>query len=427
MKKLISFMAAALIAAPSASQAQTAETVSQAAGIVKKMLLPDLAKAAAKKAAEGSVWRPGKSAVYEYASGNWNKQYDHAFTYNAAGYVLTDEATATDGSCTITTNTYDSYLPSYATSTTESTRTNASSAWGEPREIMRRETTHDSEGRITRVVAYNWDDDEEALEEAGTMTLKYDSEGKASEIKMSQFSSDAGNINITVSNIKWYEYDYSTLFSILDSDGDDFGLTGNDAGKITSADITLTASNLSMNGTISGTYSDSSYQQTLSIKYMGYTVTSMQYDMAYTDANGSCVSTTVTKSQEGTSYERQTITCNNQGDCTATITKQGSSADDLSTLEGYTFDYTYADGHIAEVLTSEWAADDEPYSPLSKTVYSDYADVAAGINAATASPANAATTVYSIGGSRVGTTTDNMGKGIYIVRQGASAKKVVVK
>ncbi len=427
MKKFYPFMAAALLAVPSASQAQSAETVRRAAATVKNVLMPDLAKAAARAADDGSVWRAGKSSVYEYDTDGWIKQYDHTFTYNAAGCMLTDEATAADGSGTLTTNTYDALLPSYTTLTTVSTRTDAASAWGTPSVTLRREVTHDSEGRITRVAEYDGaagEYDQESI----VMTMKYDSEGKACELSVTQYGDSDGSFSATLANIKWHDYDYESIFSLLnDTDGDDLGLTGEVAGKMTSADITLSMNGITLNGTFTGTYTDNGFQQTMTMKYMYMTVVSVQYDMTYTDEYGSCVSNSVTKSQEGNTYERQTITCNQQGDRTAALVESGSSSDKMSTREGYTYDYTYDNGRVAEVVTSEWEADGEPYTLMSKTVYSAYTDVAAGIGTATFKHAGGDAAVYTLGGCRVGTSTEKLGKGIYIVRQGSSTKKVTVK
>ncbi len=427
MKKIYPLIAAALLAMPSASQAQSTETVRRAAATVKRMLMPNLAKAAAKTATEGGVWRPGKSVVYEYGTDSWNKQYDHEFTYNAAGYILTDEATATNGSSTLTTNTYDSYLPSYVTLTTEITRADASSAWGEPTVTLRRDITHDSEGRITSVTEYDGSSDDANADDPTTLTVEYDSEGKACKLSMSQYDSDAGNSTITMSNIKWQDYNYEGLFSLFSSDSEDFGITGNEAGKITSADLSVSTYGMTLSGTLTGNYTDEGYEQAFSLKYLVMSIMSVTYNVAYTDANGSCVATSVIKTQNGTDCERQTITADDHGNYTAMLFESGSSTDNLSTREGYTYDYTYDNGRIAEVVTSEWAGDGEPYTPMTKTVYSAYTDVAAGIGTATFKPADAATAVYTLDGCRVGTSTKNLGKGIYIVRQGSSAKKITVK
>ena len=80
MKKIYPLIAAVLIAMPSASQAQSAQTVQRAAAKVKHLLMPNVAKAAAKATTEGGVWRPGKAVVYEYNNSAWSKQYDQTFT-----------------------------------------------------------------------------------------------------------------------------------------------------------------------------------------------------------------------------------------------------------------------------------------------------------------------------------------------------------
>lgn len=424
MKKIYPLIAAVLIAMPSASQAQSAQTVQRAAAKVKHLLMPNVAKAAAKATTEGGVWRPGKAVVYEYNNSAWSKQYDQTFTYNTAGYILTDEKSYDNGSATLTTNTYDSLLPSYLTLTTESSRSSATEAWSEPTVTLRREVTHDSEGRITSVTEYADEDSDSPT----TLTVKYDNDGKACELSMSQYDSDAGNSTITMSNIKWQDYNYDGLFSFFSSDSEDFGLTGDEAGKITSADLSVSTYGMSLSGTLTGTYTDEGYNQTFSLTYYGMSIMSVKYDMAYTDANGSCVATSVIKTQgSGTTCERQTITMDDHGYCTALLIESGYSTDNLSTREGYTYDYTYDNGRIAEVVTNEWAADGEPYTPMIKTVYSAYADVAASIGTATFQHNDAATAVYTLDGCRVGTTTKNLTKGIYIVRQGTSAKKVTVK
>ena len=224
MKKIYPLIAAVLIAMPSASQAQSAQTVQRAAAKVKHLLMPNVAKAAAKATTEGGVWRPGKAVVYEYNNSAWSKQYDQTFTYNTAGYILTDEKSYDNGSATLTTNTYDSLLPSYLTLTTESSRSSATEAWSEPTVTLRREVTHDSEGRITSVTEYADEDSDSPT----TLTVKYDNDGKACELSMSQYDSDAGNSTITMSNIKWQDYNYDGLFSFFSSDSEAFGFTAED-------------------------------------------------------------------------------------------------------------------------------------------------------------------------------------------------------
>ena len=124
------------------------------------------------------------------------------------------------------------------------------------------------------------------------------------------------------------------------------------------------------------------------------------------------------------------------GNCTLEEYRgQETPADELEMISGTRTVYTYneAANAVEEALQEEYMVeyDDESgevisgqYEPTMKIVYSDFADVTA-VRSVTTADAGRAVTVYNLQGVAVGTSTDSLPAGIYIVKKGTVAYKVV--
>ncbi len=89
----------------------------------------------------------------------------------------------------------------------------------------------------------------------------------------------------------------------------------------------------------------------------------------------------------------------------------------------YDLKYEGPHGELSETLISEDYGDGA--EPMMKIVASDFFDVVSGINNATtlAGP----TKVYNLQGVMVGTSTDNLPAGLYIIQKGSKSQKVLKK
>lgn len=97
----------------------------------------------------------------------------------------------------------------------------------------------------------------------------------------------------------------------------------------------------------------------------------------------------------------------------------------------YTYTYDDATDLLTSVVIEDFVFDDDGvngnYVPMMKTDYSDYVDaVTTGIEGVSAAaPADGPAVVFNLQGVAVGTSTDGLPAGLYIVRQGGKAAKVL--
>lgn len=105
---------------------------------------------------------------------------------------------------------------------------------------------------------------------------------------------------------------------------------------------------------------------------------------------------------------------------------------DLVLRQGYNDSYVYdqSNGTVLEHERSVYNAENGVFVPQSKVVYSDYVRYAStGISEAgdAADAQSGPTRVYDLQGRCVGATVKGLPAGVYVVKQGKTTSKVIVR
>lgn len=93
--------------------------------------------------------------------------------------------------------------------------------------------------------------------------------------------------------------------------------------------------------------------------------------------------------------------------------------------ERYTYEYDEATGEMLSALTERYNTETQQYEKRSKYVYSQIEDVATAIDQPSADNGEAPTAVYNLQGVYMGTTTNQLPAGIYIIKQGGKTYKTL--
>lgn len=101
--------------------------------------------------------------------------------------------------------------------------------------------------------------------------------------------------------------------------------------------------------------------------------------------------------------------------------------EDGEMVDGMKYEYTYAPeyDYPTEQVYYGWNPDLMDYEPFIKIVSTDFTDVTTSISEVETSRGEDATAVYNTQGVKVGTSTDALPKGLYIVKSGGKTKKMM--
>ena len=188
-----------------------------------------------------------------------------------------------------------------------------------------------------------------------------------------------------------------------------------------------------LGGQIAVKYDDNGgFNETIdySVLYPGKDVTSL----TYTDDNGSYVYENeyyeADKDAEGVTeddlqeHSKSVAQYDDHGNLVLEINSElNEDGTDLEITDGTKYDYTYDNTTDAEkeVVVSMFDYDSKEYLPFMKIVTDAYTDIT-GIHQATNKAETATTQIYNLQGIRTNSTAS---RGVYIIRQGNTVKKVI--
>lgn len=424
-----------------------------------------------------SLWKPTAEVFYIYEEGEWLPMASSTMTYDKAGNPLTviiDE----DGLLTRTTytydannmqicnvlesdesgsgeewiyeekteNTYDPVVTDFMTSKMEYKWDDVESDWGPgDKQSQRKTVTRDAEGRVVSVERSAYFSYTDSWDVDSRIDITYDeATGKAVTYAYRQsegFDPETGKIVLgaptVYRNIEWENTDGQIL---EDFDG-----------------LLLGANRFKKADTYWGEDEDAELMEHCEVVYQAgkkdfvLTVTSadgmekMVNTYTVTDENGSFVEEHayyMDENEDGDLTEDECIReslvmkYDKYGNCTLEEYRGQETPDgELEMISGTRTLYTYdeATNAVEEALQEEYMVeyDDESgevisgqYEPMMKITYSDFADVTA-VRSVTTADAGRAVTVYNLQGVAVGTSTDSLPAGIYLVKKGTAAYKVV--
>lgn len=372
-----------------------------------------LMTAKVQKSAEKLV--PVHSITYDYDGTNNSYLYESDYTYNADGTLATEVQREQKTLRNRISHTYDPVATSFLTLTTQAAYDATTQTWGDEQTTYRYDITRNADGQITKMVEY--DTDEEELTADVTIDITYLSDGTPDVMTVTMVDDLMGDVELTLSGITWTETtgqiaDVGTVFSLISG-----------GKQVEKATMGLTLMGLPLSGPLSLTYAgDGSISGGVSLAYFGTTYMSFTLNQTLTDAYGSYQLDVAASSMGEKSYSRTQVTIDDHGNTTQSDEFEGTTADDLEKIDSEKTEYSYVEfSGVTTVINYMWDEDTDTHTPYQKVIYDEFAT---GIQSAT-SPTASAPRVYSLGGTLLGTSTDALPAGTYIVRQGDHAVKVV--
>lgn len=358
------------------------------------------------------------TTTYDYDGTNEEYLYDSYFTYNTTGTVATEIQKANGTPTQKTSYTYDPEATALLTKTTVQGYSADSQTWSNEVEIQRCDVTRNSAGQVTKIVEYDLGDDN-TLEESMSFTIAYATDGTANEIGIVMGNDLMGEIEMSLTDIKWIENNGQELAEL----GSVFSLIGN--GKhISSATMSYTIMGLPLSGPLTVTYADNGdIEASVSLGFYGTTYMSMDIQQIITDENGSYQLNMISDAMGDAEYDRTAVTLDKNGNTTLIETFEGTTANDLEQSEGEKTEYTYSDGvNIAVAIHSTWNESDDAYTPEKKVVYDENTT---GINSLENTISSPAERIYTIDGKILNENIETLPSGLYIVRQAGETHKVM--
>lgn len=449
----------AMMACGMAVQAQTTLTKQQAALVemVKKQSMTvnrafSMKVNKLKKTAEEQrLYLPKTVSVYDYDNGVWNEEGRAEYSYDTKGSVTSvvtnygieqERATYTynaDGNLTeqlvqesldggqtwlnedrIVVE-YDAVLTSQPVRYEEQTWDEATSAWTlDDGSCYKYDITRDAQGRVTQVLLSTVPDGGRAYVDYSRDSYTYGSDGKITASTSESFEDGVWSTTYSFSNMQWYATDNQPTGSF------DTWCEGNNVVK--SADVSVSG----LPGTLVNTLQDDgSYTLDIDLGIMlvslkktvtdqfGSSVMEMAMYMDYTGSGNYNDNNLMT-------YMKEEIKFDSHGNML--LDELWANAyGTVEQLDGVKTDYSYnpENDAVSEIVDYDWDSS-TGYVPETKLVTEEYTYVlSSGINAPESTADNAPTAVYSLAGVKVGTSLSGLPTGIYIVKKGAKAVKVI--
>lgn len=464
MKKFTLIIGTALIAlSPATAQKQ----IIKKANSVRPTLVK---KSAAKKATptplsalrtDGAIMRPETAEAYLYMEGEWLPMSMSTYSYNKDGFI-TKDITDEDGILTLTTytydqnnkplsvivetdetgmgdayiktskktKTYDEKVTDFTTSNEEFVWNDVNSAWTLQGNCFKRPVKRNADGNISEIevsVIYNG-----AYTPTERTLISYDPNTKqANEWAFQQIEVDyetgttSWGIPTTYKNLKWHKTNGQIVKSLEES------LLGDnciEAYEVYEADELL--------ATCKTTYIDG--KDDFSQEITTPDGAEMQlHTYVSDDAFGSYTETIIDGYDEdgdGTISEMEKFTSkiiykvNDQGYVILSEEYMQEPGGEMELMGGTKYEYTFdeATGEVASQTEYFYNVDLETpaYEPMFKIEYSKF--VSTGIDTATQTPV-APRTVFDLQGRPMGTTTDGLPAGIYLVKDSGKTTKIIKK
>lgn len=433
-----------------------------------------------KAASQQSVWKPGSETFYIYEEGEWLPVASSTMTYDKAGNPLTvtmdedgmlmrstytydannmrtSETVETDESGsgeewiydTKTVQTYDPIVTDFVTSKMEYSWDDVESNWGPGnKQSQKRTVTRDAKGRVTSLEITAYFSYTDSWDIVSRTDISYDeATGKAVTYAYRQADSldpETGKIILgsptTYKNIEWENTDGQIL-----KDFDELVLGAN---RFKKADI---YSGEGEEEELLGSYEVVYTEGKADFVLTGLSADGMEKEVrtyTTTDGNGSFteeIAYYMDEDEDGELTEEECVReslimqYDEQGNRTLEEYHAQETPDSEDEIIGgsrtiYTYDETTK--AVKEAVEEEYFVeyDDESgdiisagYEPLGKIVYSDFTDVTVTSIQTAATEAGATKAIYNLQGIAVGTSTDNLPAGIYIVKKDNKTYKMIKK
>ncbi len=438
MKKILFLSAMAISLDHTCAQAQEPALLKMAEAAVKQMFTSkNAANTVNTKASEASkIMRPSKASFYDKNASEWKLNKNVEYTYNNSGYETQAISTDTEGTKTMTQTKYDDIYKNIATEVSQSTYGVTTATWSTPLVTMSRNLIKDEKKRVTNDKLYLLDEDGKTNELYANTVYVYGDDDRASSLTATVDMGSDGEkllVPVTLSNMVWDAYDTSKFF-IFDQDYDDGGLLTNKDFRLKSCNISMTAYNVTISGSINITYNGSESEMTMQLNYLGTTGMKSTLKMTQTDDNGSYTLSGTSTSYGETETFSNTVTFNQYGDKTSFIYEstesEGTSESSDYTAEKYEYEYDILEDGTAlkkSVVESYTNSAAEALKESEKTVYEDYIDCNKESTNISYVPfdnnRSAFDSVYTLDGTKVGQTHANLPAGFYIANKAGKTIK----
>lgn len=414
----------------------SANNIEQAQTFTKKLLA--VTKARANKAPmKETVKMPRTINEYTYNNGDWTLEAQHSYRYDSkSGSLVMEETVANDKSYkTRNVYEYDSKETDFCTSQTQYNFTPSTSTTSTSLVVSKKVVKRDSQGRITEVTSYEYDESKNDLAMTYHNTFEYGDNGKPTKMVRVSSSVDEDNktsiMTMTFTNIVWDTYDGNLLTAFGTSDED---MVLDPANRIMTADLKLEfdGESQSFNGTVTGEYTDKKSSLDIALTYGSVVVMDEKYTDEILDNNGShCLSMDVQVMQDVSSQEfttwlmTMTMLYNEKGEELEQTVRQGDDANSLEIQQSVKYDNSYdaETGQRTTSILSEYDTDTKTYKPVTKLEVVKYVDVTA-IDGVTDNAESGKAQIFNAQGMFMGNNLNALSSGLYIVKQNGKSIKV---
>ena len=398
----------------------------------------------AKRADATPIWRATHDVQYSYDEGDWYKEADNTYTFNAQGQTLTQvqyaygeyaklENTYNDkGQVTaqkMYTSTDGTNYTLYADRTQEydditgySTKYESKISDGEGGTTMGSGSNYttierNADGNITKITKYTYSSSDEMYSESERTELTYANGGNAPTAITSYGTDDYGRYGIQ---------DQFTDMTWTKSNGQ---LTGTSELDFVSEDNVLKSATL-VDEEVGDIYIDVTEANdkgefTMKMTMDGYPTLYQTTSLKYTDDNGSYRYATEVYANNQLAYtDYMVATIDDHGN--SVLLEEWESPDNFQPAEridGTKHEYKY-DGEHGEMTEDIESAldDDDTYTPAMKIVYDKFVDaVATSVKGISGNTADQPATYYNLQGMKV----NGDAKGLYIMKQGDKTVKIM--
>lgn len=465
MRNFTYVVAAAALALSTTTQAQVAPVAvsqhlktaaSRLAGMqkaVKAATTMGKAQAPRRAATAADLWLPTHDVEYSYDEGDWSKEAENTYTYDASGNPLS-QVQFSYGSYTKLVNTYNSdgkvveqhaYLSEDGSNYTELVKRSQQydertgvvtmydaysfdtdeNAWTRSGGANKFVIERNADGNVTSCTYYTINDDKENWDEAYKLVYTYPAGGNAP----TQCVYTEGNVTVTYSDMVWAKCNGQLTTDLGD-------------GWVTGDNVLVSTNMKEVEGEDSYDYNitaeaDANGDFRYFVKLAGNDYLMLVLYKKTTDANGSFKvgqSTYANRTGGSVTYddkylyaENQYTVCNVDAQGNITLQEEYEADEDtkVPTLyDGTKYEYKYEGPHGEMTESVQYDYDgSSAYVPYVKTEYSQFVNAAsaAGVQGVT-DAAKGVTEYYNLQGMKVNTTAK---RGLYIMKQNGKTVKVL--
>lgn len=422
------FLSAMFISAPAASIAQTkvpqAAVIKKTAKAVAKVFNPKRDSKVLKSEIAGKKYLPKTVKQYIYDNNTLEYLTTKTYTYDQYGNVQTFKREDASGMIQIVKNTYDTDETSFMTSQTQELYDNPGTTYPDHIYMNKRiDVTRNQKGQVTEFTSYEPNDSYNGLEMESVTTIEYGNDDKANKISITEYDED-GAIIITFTDIVWETYN-GKLLSTLEDEMDNIVLSADNL--IKSASMSMKSNGVELKGNVTSTYTDTERTLNISMIYSGMTIGNITYYYKSLDNNGSYLKKLSSSLMgEDSDVELYKYVYNEKKDLIEETNSEGSSDNDLQidSSDQYEYSYNESTGLADYAIVKEYNSDSKKYEQKYKLEYCEYNEIATGINKVLTNTKDGNTAVYNTQGMQVGSSTDNLPNGIYIIKQDGKTFKI---